>query len=300
MSSVTLVHTYFEVMLDYGWRRKFDQKEVCEELGVSKSTFYRTLSLCKLEGYLDFEAVGGVSVKNVNPYHRKACVKSETEVSRNSDLGEEEEPETEMAGTVVSNLKPVGSNLKPVGQISDSSFKSETATPSKPLPETDSGNPSYSSQISFKSPSSSSQMPPAVSDDEGGDEKIFFEEGKEEAKTGVIDALVKEGEKKDQPEMIDDKHKVRIRVLEWTLKKCDEDPNAWASFFDWCEEELWPSFKTPIRDKTRWLMSIDPETGTTRLELNWINYQDSIQERNENAPKKRSANKEWEKLLRWL
>ena len=285
LSAISLVHTYFETMLDFGWDRKFDQQEVCDELGVSKSTFYRTLSLCKIEGYLDFEAIGGVKVKNVNPYHRKACLKSDTTVS---DL-QESIAEIKMLETTVSNLTPES-------QIRNQNFTSDSKATLKPLHSNDSATPSYSSQITFNSSSSINQenQKNANPDDDDDDFKNSFLKAGPEKANQVIDVMAQEVIEKPVKAS---RHKRMIKALKTILMECDEDPIAWDGFFDWCEESLWPTFDEPVTNKIGWLKSIDPESELTRLEFNWDNYLGDIAQRNGTAPKKRVASQEWQKVL---
>jgi hypothetical protein len=156
LNSVGLTYFYFQIKLkggDDGWEHVFDPKEVCQELGVSKASFYRALSMCRVHGILEFEAVGKIKIKNLKAPPDKGCLKTKT-VSQNCNNPVKTE-------TTASKLKQSRQNC-------DDNFKTETETPLKPLPGESSGVPSYSSQIDLKSSSSSDQILRTTEDDDDG------------------------------------------------------------------------------------------------------------------------------------
>ena len=49
-----LLHIYLKIKIGPGWQLKKSQKEICEELGISKSGFYTGLSKLKAEGSINW------------------------------------------------------------------------------------------------------------------------------------------------------------------------------------------------------------------------------------------------------
>lgn len=130
LNSVGLTYFYFQIKLKEGWEQSFDPKEICKELGVSKASFYRALSICRVHGILEFEATGKIKVKNLKASPDKSCLKTET-------------------GSLKTETE--ASKLRQDSQNSDKNLKTETATPPKPPSFKASSPPSYSSQINSNS-----------------------------------------------------------------------------------------------------------------------------------------------------
>ena len=51
-----LLHLYFKIRLKKGWTLKETQKEICEQLGISRAAFYSALSKLKAEGSINWSA----------------------------------------------------------------------------------------------------------------------------------------------------------------------------------------------------------------------------------------------------
>ena len=51
-----LLHFYFKIRLKKGWTLKETQKEICEQLGISRAAFYSALSKLKAEGSINWSA----------------------------------------------------------------------------------------------------------------------------------------------------------------------------------------------------------------------------------------------------
>jgi hypothetical protein len=49
-----LLHVYLKIKIGPGWQLRKSQKEICEELGISKSGFYTGLSKLKAEGSINW------------------------------------------------------------------------------------------------------------------------------------------------------------------------------------------------------------------------------------------------------
>jgi len=55
ITSKGLLYFYFRIKLKVGWQMKKSRKAICEELGISKTTFLKAISLLKSEQKIEFE-----------------------------------------------------------------------------------------------------------------------------------------------------------------------------------------------------------------------------------------------------
>ena len=57
-----LVYFYIRMKCKPGWKVKLDQKTVCDELRIKKSSYYEALSKLKVDGLIDWEAPKGIVI----------------------------------------------------------------------------------------------------------------------------------------------------------------------------------------------------------------------------------------------
>jgi hypothetical protein len=148
-NTTTLVLFFFKIRLAEHWTGKFTNQDIYEDLGISKASFYRTISFLRLQGLLFWQTTGVTEYgfnpdifygddKPVKPSHSQACLISETDCLKDE----------------IQCLKIETDPLNHETQ----SFKSETRclknenpTPLKPSPDKDYSPPTNLFQIYFNS-----------------------------------------------------------------------------------------------------------------------------------------------------
>ena len=121
ISSTALLYCYLRIRLAPGWKITLHQREISQQLGISKAAFYKGIQRLKDKKLIDWEAPNGVVV--ILGQNGDSLDKSET----------------------------VGQNRDSLDKSETSLDKSETLTPSKTLPVKASVVPPDSYQIFIKS-----------------------------------------------------------------------------------------------------------------------------------------------------
>ena len=117
ISSTALLYCYLRIRLAPGWKITLHQREISQQLGISKAAFYKGIQRLKDKKLIDWEAPNGVVV--ILGQNGDSLDKSET----------------------------VGQNRDSLDKSETSLDKSETLTPSKTLPVKASVVPPDSYQI---------------------------------------------------------------------------------------------------------------------------------------------------------
>jgi len=125
ISSTALLYCYLRIHLAPGWKITLHQREISQQLGISKAAFYKGTQRLKDKKLIDWEAPNGVVV--ILGQNGDSLDKSET----------------------------VGQNRDSLDKSETSLDKMETLTPSKTLPVKASVVPPDSYQIFIKSLSDS-------------------------------------------------------------------------------------------------------------------------------------------------
>ena len=128
ISSTALLYCYLRIRLAPGWKITLHQREISQQLGISKAAFYKGIQRLKDKKLLDWEAPNGVVV--ILGQNGDSLDKSET-VGQIGDF--------------------VGQNRDLLDKSETSLDKMETLTPSKTLPVKASVVPPDSYQIFIKS-----------------------------------------------------------------------------------------------------------------------------------------------------
>jgi hypothetical protein len=137
ISSTALLYCYLRIRLAPGWKMTLHQREISQQLGISKAQFYRAVSKLKDEGLIDWEAPNGFVVTvGLSSDERNSVSVSETEL-RQSQLSFDER----------NSVTPSATPVTP----------SATNTPAKPAPVKASSVPPDSYQIFIKSLSDSAR-----------------------------------------------------------------------------------------------------------------------------------------------
>jgi hypothetical protein len=128
ISSTALLYCYLRIRLAPGWKITLHQREISQQLGISKAAFYKGIQRLKDKKLIDWEAPNGVVV--ILGQNGDSLDKSET-VGQNRDSLDKSETSLDKSETSLD--------------------KSETLTPSKTLPVKASVVPPDSYQIFIKS-----------------------------------------------------------------------------------------------------------------------------------------------------
>ena len=128
ISSTALLYCYLRIRLAPGWKITLHQREISQQLGISKAAFYKGIQRLKDKKLIDWEAPNGVVV--ILGQNGDSLDKSET-VGQNRDSLDKSE-------TLLDKMET-------------SLDKMETLTPSKTLPVKASVVPPDSYQIFIKS-----------------------------------------------------------------------------------------------------------------------------------------------------
>jgi hypothetical protein len=128
ISSTALLYCYLRIRLAPGWKITLHQREISQQLGISKAAFYKGIQRLKDKKLIDWEAPNGVVV--ILGQNGDSLDKSET-VGQIGDF--------------------VGQNRDLLDKSETSLDKMETLTPSKTLPVKASIVPPDSYQIFIKS-----------------------------------------------------------------------------------------------------------------------------------------------------
>ena len=67
LTATGLVRYWIKITMAYGWEKRIKPKDICDELGVSKSAFYKAIAQLKVLGYINFEVHGEMTIINSEP-----------------------------------------------------------------------------------------------------------------------------------------------------------------------------------------------------------------------------------------
>jgi hypothetical protein len=131
ISSTALLYCYLRIRLAPGWKITLHQREISQQLGISKAAFYKGTQRLKDKKLIDWEAPNGVVV--ILGQNGDSLDKSET-VGQNRDSLDKSETSLDKSETSLDKMET-------------SLDKMETLTPSKTLPVKASVVPPDSYQI---------------------------------------------------------------------------------------------------------------------------------------------------------
>jgi len=118
ISSTALLYCYLRIRLAPGWKITLHQREISQQLGISKAAFYKGIQRLKDKKLIDWEAPNGVVV--ILGQNGDSLDKSET-VGQNRDSLDKSETSLDKMETSLDKMET-------------SLDKMETLTPSKTLP----------------------------------------------------------------------------------------------------------------------------------------------------------------------
>jgi DNA-binding MarR family transcriptional regulator len=138
LSTSGFLYLFLKIRLAPGWKITLQQREISQQLGISRSQFYRAIHKLSDEGLIDWEAPNGLVVTvKVSSDERNSATPNGTQLCR-TELSYAER------NSVTPSETPVAPSETPVAP-------SETKTPVKPSSVKASSDSSDSYQIFFKS-----------------------------------------------------------------------------------------------------------------------------------------------------
>ena len=124
-----LLHIYLKIKIGPGWQLKKSQKEICEELGISKSGFYTGLSKLKAEGSINWSTPANTQYcislpDRVSSLENEKCGNQSTIAESNSTIAENQSTIAESNSTIAENQSTIAENKSRKAASNNSSSNS--------------------------------------------------------------------------------------------------------------------------------------------------------------------------------